>query len=204
MKIVAALLCAALASSWAGPARSDEVNPAFTDLEPGASAIETYRLNALGIVREEISSSFPTIFIGRGNWWRPVRGKFRYSTSYNDFFLKLGRDDLGARDRHRRAVAGTLFWGGLLLSAGGLVLGLSGFATHHDTRGEVGLGMFAGGFVLTSIGSSIQPPLLGEDEAEALADAYNRKLQIHLGLGPLSGPGGTDLRPLALTISRRW
>jgi len=180
------------------------VQPDFTDLEAGPSAIETYRLNALGIVQEEISSSVPTIFVGRRKWWRPVRGKFRYSTSYDAFFLKLGRDDLGARDLHRRAVSETLFWGGLLVSVGGLALGLSGLAAHHDTRAEVGLGMFAGGFVLTSVGSSIQPPLLGEAEAEAMADAYNRRLQVHLGLAPAASAGGTDLRPLGLTVSRSW
>ena len=204
MKIVAALLCAALASTWGRPARAQEVQPDFTDLEAGPSAIETYRLNALGIVSEAMSGSFPTILVGRSKWWRPVRGKFRYSTSYDDFFLKLGRDDLGARDRHRRAVSATLFWGGLLVTAGGLAVALSGFATHHDTRAEVGLGMFAGGFVVTSIGSSIQPPLLSEEDAEAMADAYNRRLQVHLGLAPVSSASGTDLRPLGLTVSRSW
>jgi hypothetical protein len=204
MKIVAALLCAALASSWGRPGRAQEVQPEFTDLEAGPTAVETYRLNALGIVHEGMSGSFPTIFVGRSNWWRPVRGKFRHATSYDDFFLKLGRDDLGARDRHRRAVAATLFWGGVLVFVGGIGVAASGLASHHDTRAEVGLGMFAGGFVLTSIGSSIQPPLLSEEDAEAMANAYNRRLQVHLGLTPMSSASGLDLRPLALTVSHSW
>ncbi|HXJ21036.1 MAG TPA: hypothetical protein VMT03_12460 [Polyangia bacterium] len=204
MRIVAALLCAALASSWGRPARTQEAQPDFTGLEAGASPIETYRLNALGIVREETSASFPTIFVGRSKWWRPVRGKFRYSTSYSDFFLKIGRDDLGAQHRHQYAIAAALFWGGALVTVGGLGVALSGFGSHHDTRAEVGLGMFAGGVVLTSIGSGVQPPLVSQDDAEAMAEAYNRKLQVHLGLTPVSGARGTDLRPLGLTVSRRW
>jgi hypothetical protein len=204
MRIVAALLCAALAASWGRPARAQAVQPDFTDLEAGPSAIETYRLNALGIVREETSASFPTIFVGRSKWWRPIRGKFRYSTSYSDFFLKLGRDDLGAQHRHQYAVAATLFWGGFLVTVSGLGLGLWGFSTHHDTRGEVGLGMFAGGVVLTSIGSSVQPPLVSDEDAAAMAEAYNRKLQVHLGLAPVASARGTDLRPVGLTVSRRW
>jgi len=203
MKISAAVLCLALASAWQAPARGQEVRPTFADLEPGPDALETYRLNALEIVHEEESASFPTIFVGRSKWWRPVRGKFRYSTSYDDLYLKLGRDDLGTQHRHRRALSETLFWGGLLVSVGGLGVMLSGLATHHDTRAELGIGMFAGGYVLTSVGSAIQPPLVSEEDAEAMARAYNRGLQVHLGVTPVATRDGA-LHPFGLNIGHSW
>jgi hypothetical protein len=234
MKIVAAVLCLALAPSWSRAARAEEagpvddrpvdvrpvadrpvdvrsaadrpadVRPTFGGLEPAANALETYRLNALEIVHERMSGSFPTIFVGRSNWWRPVRGKFRYSTSYDDFFLKLGRDDLGARDRHRRVASDTLFWGGVLVSVGGLVVMLSGLSAHHDTRAEVGVGMFGGGFVMTTIGSRIQPPLVSDEDADRMANEYNRRLRVYLGLPPVAVDGGREQRPFGLSVGSHW
>jgi hypothetical protein len=214
MKVVAAVLCLAMAPSWGRSARAEEgrpvdvrpadVRPVFAGLEPAADAAETYRLNALEIVHEGMSGSFPTIFVGRSNWWRPVRGKFRYSTSFDDFFLKLGRDDLGGRDRHRRALSETLFWGGVLLGVGGLAVMFSGLSAGRDTRAEVGVGMLGGGFVSTTIGSKIQPPLLSEEDADAMANEYNRRLRVYLGLAPVAGDGGRDRRPFGLSLSSRW
>ena len=204
MKIVAAVLCLALGTVWGPLAHADEAGPSFEGLERGPDAAETYRLNAIEIVHERMSGSFPTIFVGRGSWWRPVRGKFRWPTTYDDFYLKVGRDDLGARDRRRRGVATTLFWGGVLVSVGGLGVMLSGFATHHTTRAEVGLGMFAGGFVMNTIGSNIQPPLVSDEDAEAMANEYNRRLQVHLGLVPVAATTGRDRLPLGFALSRRW
>jgi hypothetical protein len=204
MRIVAAVLCLALGMAWIPLARAEEVRPNFDGLERGADAAETYRLNALGIVHEGMSGSFPTFFVGRGTWWRPVRGKFRWATTYDDFFLKMGRDDLGDQHRHRQAVATTLFWGGLLGSVGGLVVFLSGVANHRTTRAEVGLGMLAGGFVVTTIGSNIQPPLVSDEDADAMANEYNRRLQLHLGLAPVAASPGRDRPPLGFSLSRRW
>jgi hypothetical protein len=204
MKIAATVLCVALGAAWVRPARAEEARPDFDGLERGWDAAETFRLNALGIVHEGMSGSFPTIFVGRGSWWRPVRGKFRWGTTYDDFYRKVGRDDLGERDRHRRALAGTLFWGGVIVGVGGLAVLLSGLASHHTTRAEVGLGMFGGGFVLTTVASNIQPPLVSEEEAEALARAYNRGLQVHLGLEPVAANDGRAHFPIGLGVSRHW
>jgi len=209
VKVVATVLCLALAAAWVRPARADEeIRPSFEGLEPGRDADETYRLNALGIVHEGMSASFPTIFVGRGRWWRPVRGKFRWPTAYDDFYLKMGRADLGARDRHRRVLASTLDWGGLLITVGGLALFLSGLGGHHTTRVEVGLGMFVGGFAVSTVGSRIQPPLVSEEDADAMVNEYNRRLQLHLGLAPVGTRSDRDRdgdrSPIGLTLSRRW
>ena len=196
MKLLASLLCLALGAASVRPARAEEARPDakanFEGLEPGWDAAETYRLNALSIVHEEISGAFLTFNVGRSNWWRPVRGKFRTPTRYDDFYLKVGRDDLGERDRHRRVLSSTLYWSGLLVWVGGLGVFLWGLDSHHTTRVEVGLGMFAGGFVLSSVASNIQPPLVSDEEAEALAKTYNRQLQAHLGLAPVATRDARD------------
>ena len=208
MKILASVLCLALGAAWVRPARAEEaraeVHPNFEGLEPGPDAAETYRLNALTIVHEEISGSFLTFNVGRSNWWRPVRGKFRSPTKYDDFYLKVGRDNLGERNRHRRVLSSTLYWGGVLASMGGLGVFLWGLDSNHTRRVEVGLGMFAGGFLMTTIGSNIQPPLVSDEEAEALARTYNRQLQAHLGLAPVATRDARERLSLGLGLTRRW
>jgi hypothetical protein len=203
MRVLAAVLGMAMVVR-AAPARADEIRPDFAAIEPGQDPRETYRLNAFEIVHQQVSGIFPTIFVGRGNWWRPVRGKFRYPTAYDDFFLKLGRSDLRDRDHDRRLVSSTLFWGGAVVSLGGLALLLSGLATHHDTRTEIGVGVFAGGLVATAVGSAIQPPLVSEEDAVEMARAYNRLLQVHLGLAPVAPGPAADRIPLGLRLSRGW
>jgi|tagenome__1003787_1003787.scaffolds.fasta_scaffold20784252_2 hypothetical protein len=208
MKLLALVLCLALGAAWVRPARAEEAGPNatanFEGLEPGWDAAETYRLNALTIVHEQISGSFLTFNVGRSNWWRPVRGKFRRPTRYDDFYLKVGRDDLGERDRHRGVLSSTLYWGGVLASIGGLGVFLWGLDSSHTTRVEVGLGMFAGGFLMTTIGSNIQPPLVSDEEAEALAKTYNRQLQAHLGLAPVATRDARDRLSLGIGLTRRW
>jgi hypothetical protein len=154
-------------------------------------------------VHEEIAGSFLTFNVGRNKWWRPVRGKFRSPTKYDDFYLKVGRDDLGERDRHRRVLSSTLYWSGMVW-AGGLGLVLWGVNTHHTTGLEAGMGMFAGGFVMAAVASNIEPPLVSDEEAEALARTYNRQLQAHLGLAPVATRDARDRLSLGLGLTRRW
>jgi hypothetical protein len=204
MRIVAVVLCLALGALWVPFAHAEVARPDFDGLERGPDAAETYRLNAIEIVHERTSGLFPNVIVGRGSWWRPVRGKFRWPTTYDDFYLKMGRDDLGARDRHRRVAAETMIWGGLLVSLGGIGVMLSGFANHRTTRAEVGIGMFAGGLVMSTVGANIQPPLVSDEDAEAMANEYNRRLQVHLGLAPAAANTGRDAVPLGFALSRRW
>jgi hypothetical protein len=172
-------LAAAHARGAEGTAR------AFDHLEPGPDGTETFRLNALGIVSEEVSGHFGTLVFG-GRSWRATRGKFRHATSYDDFFRMVGRDDLGAQHARRRALSGTLYWGGVAAEVGGLALFLSGLAGEARTRVEIGLGVFAGGLVASTVGASIAPPVISEEEALRLAEDYNQRLRVHLGLGSVS------------------
>jgi hypothetical protein len=205
MKVVAAVVCVALGTAWVLPARAEEVRPTFERLELGADAAETYRLNALTIVHEGMSGGPGTIYVGRETWWRPVRGKFRWATSYDDFYLKVGRNDLGEQHRHRRMVSNVFFWSGLLLGLGGLVVVLTEIVPDHKTRFGIALGLIGGGVVLTAIGSRSEPPLISEEDAAAMANEYNRRLQIHLGLPPMApNAGGAYRPPIGFTLSRRW
>lgn len=204
MKLAAAVFGLALGAVWVSPARAEEIRPSFDGLEAGKDAADTYSLNALGVVHEQISASFPTIFLGRESSWRPVRGKFRWATKYDDFYLKLGRDDLGQRDRSRRVVAGMLSWGGLLVMVGGVVVVFTDFISDRGTRFAVAGGMIVGGTVLGAIGSNIGPPLVSEEDAEAMAKEYNRRLQVHLGLPPMAADTGRPRLPIGLTLTSRW
>jgi hypothetical protein len=204
MRIVAAFLGLALATAGVRPARAQEIRPTFNGLEGGSDAAEIYRLNAIEIVHEQMSARFPTIFVGREHWWRPVRGKFRWATPYDDFYLKMGRDDLGERDRRRGTVASMLWWGGVLVMVSGVGVLLTSVVKDTTMRFAVGGGMIAGGGALPALGSHISPPLVSEEDAEAMAREYNRRLQIHLGLPPVAAGAGRGGLPMGFTLSRRW
>jgi hypothetical protein len=174
------------------PARAEEIKPAFDGLEPGITPLETYRLNELGIVREEISGRF--LYIGRRSWWRPVRGKFRHATVYEDFYRKLGRPDLAEQNEQRSLVSGVFHYGGLAAVLGGGVLLFLGFKDEHFTRVKVGAGVLGGGLVMTIVGAAIQPPLVSQEEAAAMTAEYNRRLRLHLGLAVEDHALGLSLR----------
>jgi hypothetical protein len=211
MRLVGALVAlVAVAFSAALPraARAEDVGgvrPTFEGLERGPDTGETYRLNALQIVSHEVSGVFPTLFVSPSKWWRPVRGKFRWATSYDDFYRKLGRPDLAAAHARRQVLSSTLFWGGLAAEVGGAVLFFTGLGDGFSTRAKIGLGLFGGGLVVSTVGSVIQPPLVSEEDALRMANAYNRLLEQHLGLeGGVVGAAGARRRTLGMTFRARW
>ena len=91
MRLLAFLIAVAVAA----PARADVVRPRFDELEAGATAVETYRLNALGIASEGVSPAWPTLFGGGSGWWRPVRGPYRGAMPYEAFFRTSPSPQLG-------------------------------------------------------------------------------------------------------------
>ena len=182
----------------AAPARADEVQPAFEDLEEGVTPLETYKLNALGLVSHEIRGGYPCLLGCPGDWWRPVRGKFRGDLRYEDFFRKLGRPDLARKHRAQRAVSGVFFWGGAAVFVGGGVLLFTGVRDGgFPFRAKLGAGMMLGGLVENGIGGVIQPPLVSEDVALGLVAEYNRRLRVYLGVGG-------EQHALGLTLRGPW
>jgi hypothetical protein len=177
------LIVLLMAGALAAPARAEVVKPLFDELEPGATAQQTYELNALSVVGEDAGPAFPTLFGGTNRWWRPVRGKFRRAVGYDPFFRALGRPDLARQHREQRLVSGIFFWGGAAVFAGGAVLLFTGLREGgFPTRARVGAGLMLGGLVENGVGGAIQPPLVSEADAVALATEYNRHLRLHLGL----------------------
>jgi hypothetical protein len=191
------LIVLLMAVGLAAPARAEVVNPLFEDLEPGATALQTYELNALSVAGEDAAPALPTFFGGTGRWWRPVRGKFRRAVRYDQFFRALGRPDLAQQHREQRLVSGIFFWGGAAIFAGGAVVLFTGLrGGGFPTRARVGAGLMLGGLVENSIGGAIQPPLVSEADAAVLATEYNRHLRLHLGLA--------DHGALGLTLRGPW
>jgi hypothetical protein len=189
VRVVAMAVLALVVAVTARPARAEEAvraehtaSPSFASLEPGATPSDTYALNAFGLIHHEVSAWPPTLVFG-GTWWRVTRGKFRHATSYVDFFQAVGRPDLAADYKRRRILANTLIWGGLAAEVGGVVLAVTGLMNDgFGTRAKVGLGLFAGGFVASAVGATIQHPDVSEEEARAMVADYNRRLRLHLGL----------------------
>lgn len=87
---------------------------------------------------------------------------------------------------------------------GGIVVLVTELVRDYSTRFEVGAGMVLGGFVIGAVGSKIQPPLVKEADAAAMATAYNHRLQVHLGLTSVGANTGRDRVPIGFALSRRW
>jgi hypothetical protein len=167
-------------SVHAASLRAEEIRPAFPKLEQGDDVRETYTLNTMGIVHEEVSSPFAFVF--GGVWWRPVRGKYRNAVSYRNFYEALGRPDLADSQASKHFWCQVMIWGGLGAEVGGAVLFFTGLSGgHFSTQAKIGLGVFGGGLVSSAIGALTDKPVLSEDEAVAASQAYNEALREHLG-----------------------
>jgi hypothetical protein len=173
----------------------------FEGLEQGPDAGETFRRNALGLVSTELTSV--SLFSSTESWWRVVRGKFRYKTSYTEFYQRIGRPDLAEQHERRSLVAYTMVWGGLAVMAGGGFLAYSDLRNDgFHTKAKVGVGMLAAGLTSALIGPHFWRPAISEEEAGQLISDYNKKLRLHLGLAPaeraLVGPS------LSLSLRGSW
>ena len=203
----AALLAAVMVSLALGPGSAravEQIHPTFDALEGGSSPLETFRLNGYELISHEVSAWPPTLVFG-GKWWRVTRGKFRNATSYDDFFRTLGRPDLADQYTRRKVVANTLIWGGLAAEVTGAVLFFTGlFDSGFQTRAKVGAGLFAGGFVASAIGASVQHPAVSEEDALGMVKDYNQRLRIHLGVSVDSARDTPRLPRLAAGVRGRW
>jgi hypothetical protein len=171
----------------------------FAGLQQGDSAAETYDLNALGLVHMKTSWSL----FSPSEWWRPVRGKYRDTMTYVDFFDAVGRPDLGASQSARNTLSDVLFWGGLVALAGGIGLAVHGGTAQSSAETYAGAGIAGGGLACSLVGGAISGPIVGEDEAASLADRYNGALGAHLRLGgksALAVPAGGWRTPWGLEL----
>jgi hypothetical protein len=184
-----------------GSPRARAEQPAPPELEPGENALETYELNALGLIhvgaRDEEGS------------WRPARGKYRRAMSYEDFYRAVGRPELAEEHSARVALSNLLSytgWGVLL--AGGILFFVGFEDGEPQTASWVGAGVAGGGVGFVVAGATMdRDAKLSEPEAEALSADYNAGLRRRLGLGnepsSLRRSQPAPLSALARTASRQ-
>jgi hypothetical protein len=160
------------------------------ELAQGETPQETWELNALGLVHSrETRASFLGIPIVRVETWTPVVGKYRYSLSRTDFYVRAGRPDLAARQSARDTTSDALFYGGFLVAVGGIALPLLLQGDHLDDRGVLlGAGVFLGGMVIGNVGAALSGPVVDQAEASVLAQRYNDALQRRVFSRSLPGP----------------
>jgi hypothetical protein len=167
---------------------SDDTTPyRFERLDPGDNAAETYDLNALGLVHVKTGWAL----FSKSEWWRPIRGRYRYAMTYVDFFDAAGRPDLAASQSAHNTISDLLFYGGLLVLAGGAVVAVHGATSSASGETIVGLGLLGGGLASAIVGGAISGPIVDENEASTLADGYNRALSDHLRVDRTSSRSGS-------------
>jgi hypothetical protein len=168
----------------------------FDKLAQGDSPAETYDLNALGLVHMKSGWSL----FSPSEWWRPVRGKYRDAMTYVDFFEAVGRPDLASAQASHNTVSDVLFYGGLLVLAGGIVVAVHGGTSQSTAETYAGLGTAGGGLVCSIVGGAISGPIVNEDEAARMADGYNLELGAHLRVDGKSGRSSSSAGPWQLTL----
>ncbi|HEX2657750.1 MAG TPA: hypothetical protein VHU40_05740 [Polyangia bacterium] len=182
MAVAGATALAFFATTAAARAEGGEAtHPGFEGLERADTASATFDRNRYEIIHVT-ATSVGTFWNSTTEWWRPVRGTYRYPTKYADFYRALGRPDLAAQAESRHAAAETLFWSGVALMVGGLLGGSYELYKERKVGAIIGASAFVGGFVALRIGSALSRPTVEEPAAEAMADQYNRALGQHLGL----------------------
>ncbi|MGC4066767.1 MAG: hypothetical protein QM784_19450 [Polyangiaceae bacterium] len=156
-------------------------------LEAGESPTETFELNHLALVRQRYTKlTFLGFSIVSEETWWPVRGKYRYGLSRQDFFERAGQPNLAERQSLRDTWSDVLFYGGFVVSLGAIAYPFVFQGEDGVEEGDilVGLGIFLTGVVATNIGSLMSGPVIDREEAERLAQRYNLALSRRLALGP--------------------
>jgi hypothetical protein len=168
-------------------ARGEEaIAPRFDDVEVHENAAATYKANEYEIVHVG-STSQPN---EDGSWWRPVRGNYRLSIDHDVFFTSLGRPDLAAQYRSRRAFGRTLEVSGYMTAVAGVIVTPFSIYKGSLVGTLVGAGMLLGGVIARSVGTDMQKPTFPESDALDMAARYNDALRTHLGLGAAVSVGG--------------
>jgi hypothetical protein len=149
-------------------------------LEQGRSPEETYALNALDLVHQRITKvTLLGIGIVKADSWRPVRGKYRWRMSRQEFFLHVGRRDLAEQQSSTDTWSDVLFYGGFAVTLSGV---LYPFLTRNEDGGIqsegllIGGALFLGGLVMSNVGAAFSGPVVDAKAASSLALRYNERL----------------------------
>jgi hypothetical protein len=148
--------------------------------------------------------------------WLFLRGELDQRLDPAAFYHLVGRDDLAWAYRRRRGLMiGSFVLGGAALVAAGVLLSTDDtpycereltpdghgrcLRIHYPSLTGAGGALIGLGVTSALIGLyfSAHPQPIGEDDARALADAYNQRLRRRLGLPP--APRRALLRDVTLT-----
>lgn len=165
------------------------------------------------------------------SWSRPVEGKYRKPLAYGDFYAKVGRADLADRYRTRRNVKIGLGVAGGLAFVGGFIAIFAQLKSNNDAFSSCvdnnifhggggncsnldnGSGGYVAGGVLLGVGfagvmaalfTPVQP--VQPYEARELADQYNQKLRVELGVdrpAPPPAPAAATSFTLAPSVDSK-
>lgn len=158
--------------------------PGGRPLIPGEDAEETYELNLVGIQHTEIGGyTTQRGYVMKSERWQGYRGKYKHMLGPIEFFDAVGRSDL-----HQRAVTRMTVGISLLVVGVGAAIGGGIYTVKHIGMGGPPPGpllITGGGLVLGLVGSSLISNPVSEAEALKLARTYNDRLRAHLGLPPI-------------------
>jgi hypothetical protein len=171
--LIASLVLSHLVLSTAETSARAESVPVDAD----KAALATYRANAYSIIH---LGSGPVN--GSGTSWRPVRGLYRISVEYEEFFTSAGRPDLAERFASRHAWSRGLSIGGDVAAYVGGAVGLLFLFQGRTTPCLIAFGAGAAGVAVHEVGAHMDKSDYPEDAASALADEYNQALRARLGL----------------------
>jgi hypothetical protein len=118
--------------------------------------------------------------------WQTYEGHGHNLLDPDDFYRKVGREDLAASYRHWTVLKPLLVIGGLGAMVGAL------FVLKYRPAAYALVG---GGLTMFIIGYAADPQPIGWKEASALADAHNEALSNRLGLHSLSVEGDGSAQP---------
>jgi len=160
--------------TWA----TEPISPTFADVEPQRDAEATFVANAYSLIH---IGPLPR---GSGDSsWRPSRGLvYRFSKTYGDFFLSLGRPDLASRVGSQRLQSNTLLIANYPVGIVGVLLLVDGLYKGSAALAITGGGLMVGATVMRIVGNDLKKTGFPEDEAQDMADRYNQALRRHLGL----------------------
>jgi hypothetical protein len=188
MRFAAVVLALVLAG--ARTAKAEEViHPQFDDLDRGENREETYQLNALGILKQELVAASPNVIVVNGKSWYPRRGKYQKELTFEQFYRILGRPDLERRWVVKKWAGVTSAGVGIGSLIGGVMLFWRGASLDGiTTSGKIGAAMVGFGILTSIIASGVLRPPTDDLAAVEMAVRYNDALRVRLDLPPIEPP----------------
>jgi len=175
--VAAAVMMLTVRAASAEETPPEKHEPLFPRMDSRHSPEETFDLNTFSIIREGAS-------------WRVNRGKYRESTTRNEFLTTIGRQDLlPTVDPTRRTAGLATLWTGIVMASvgGGLlayelehsdVPNFTGTTVDKAAWGLIGVGTVA--IIAGALLSKRRGPRISSEDAERMADDYNNQLKAFM------------------------